>query len=63
MLVCDYCKHKMYKSNIRKIKIQVLANPWNDETEREFEICPQCASKLINEFEKDTDKAEEPAWR
>lgn len=62
MLVCDYCKHKMTKDNIRKIKIQVYCRPWEDDIEREFEICPKCASFLIRELEKDTSEEEESTW-
>ena len=62
MLVCDYCKHKISRDEVRKIKIEVCCKPWEDEVNREFEICPQCASKLINKLEEDTYKAEEPEW-
>lgn len=62
MLVCDYCKHKMTRDNIRTIKIQVYCRPWEDDIEREFEICPQCASKLIKKLEEDTSEAEKPMW-
>ena len=62
MLVCDYCKHKITRDNVRKIKIQVLCKPWEEYIEREFEICPRCASKLINELEKDTSDTGESSW-
>ena len=47
MLICDFCRGKLDKSNRRTVKIAVPPdNHWQADIEREFEVCPECADRL-----------------
>lgn len=48
MLVCDNCRCAMDKYRRREVKITIPSdNPWQGDSEKVFEICPDCADRLV----------------